>query len=78
MALTNNPNKTKTIERKWIAEARRRFSELKKETLLIPLQSIITNISDAERIQIDSFMVEFERLATEIILASPWQDKYIT
>jgi SPP1 gp7 family putative phage head morphogenesis protein len=78
MALTNNPNKTKTIEKKWRAEARRRFAELKKETLLIPLSSVVTNVTDSERIEIERFMVEFERLATALIITDPWQNKYQT
>lgn len=78
MALTNNPNKTKSIEKKWKSEARRRFSELESEMRQIPLSSVVVNISDAERIEIDNFMREFERLATALILADPWQNKYQT
>lgn len=78
MALTNNPNKTKTIEKKWRAEAKRRFAELKKETLLLSLNSIVTNINDSQRIEIERFMVEFERLSRDLITSNPWQNKYQT
>lgn len=78
MALTNNPNKTKSIEKKWKNEVRRRFSDLDSEMRQIPISSGVVNISDAERIEIDNFMREFERLATALILAEPWQNKYQT
>lgn len=78
MALTNNPNRTKSIERKWIAEAKRRFSELKREVKLLAIPLLVINISDNEFSAIDKFILEFERLMVLLVTSSPWQNKYQT
>lgn len=76
MALTNNPNKTKTLEKQWNREITRRFSELLRGMLEIPLVSVVTNISQEEQFQIDNFTQQFDALNFLTLLSEPWQNKY--
>ena len=76
MALTNNPNKTKGIEKRWNREITRRFRALTKGILEIPLVSVVTNVDAAEQAQIDSFMQQFNSLSFLTLMSDPWQNKY--
>jgi hypothetical protein len=78
MALTKSPNKSKSIERKWISEANKRFKLLKSEMIKLPLNAEVLNVSSAQRIEIDRFMFEFELLAKQLVLNDPWQNKFQT
>lgn len=78
MALTNNPNKAKGIEKRWRAEARRKFAELKRFMRDIPLVSITTNVDAQEQARIDVFQQTFDREAIGLFLTAPWQNKYQT
>lgn len=73
-----NPNKSKGIEKRWKAEIARRFKALDAAMRLIPISSNVTNVTDLERLDIDRFIAEFERLAIAAILNSPWQNPYQT
>lgn len=78
MALTNNPNKTKTLEKRWRAEINRRYAQLKAEMLLIPVPTMITNVDTVTQSVIDDFLALFNRRAIGILLSTPWQNKYQT
>jgi len=76
--VAKNPNKTFTIEKLWLAEANRRFSNLNRLMREIPIPSITVNVNDEVRSFIDAFIKEFERIAILQILNSPWQSNYQT
>ena len=78
MALTNNPNKTKSIEKQLNREISRKFRELNSFMLTLPLTSITTNVSASQQAQINAFMQQFEERAIGIFLSLPWQNKYQT
>lgn len=81
MALTNNPNKTKTIEKAWNREISKRWAKFTAAVEEIPLGSIITNITDPEQAEIDRFLETYEFLANLILLGTDggeWQNKYQT
>lgn len=78
MALTNNPNKTKSIEKQWNREISRKFKELNDFMLTLPLTSITANVSATQQAQINAFMQQFEERAIGIFLSLPWQNKYQT
>ncbi len=76
MALTNNPNKTKGLERRWNKEITRRFRDLLRGMLAIPLNSVVTNVDAIEQFQIDNFVQQFDALNFLLIMSEPWQNKY--
>jgi len=81
MALTNNPNRTKTIEKAWNREISKRWSRFFSAVKKIPLSSITTNITDPEQAEIDRFLETYEFLANLILLGDDrgsWQNKYQT
>ena len=77
MAITNNPNKTKTIEKRWLAEINRRWSEFVLGVKDLPINSVV-NLDDQEKSETDAFVLGFSSLAFQLILSEPWQNKYQT
>ncbi len=84
--LTNNPTKTRTIEKAWLRETRRRWREFKKQVTdeLLRQQARALTIN-AEAIALDdsqlrAFMVFYQRKIEELLLgtSSPpnWQARY--
>lgn len=88
MALTNNPNKTKSIEKKWNREINRRWANFWSEIKKIPLGSIVTNLDDEETKEEEFFLLAFANFAYSILLGGvvsdlidvlgQWQNKYQT
>jgi len=81
MALTNNPNKTRRIEKQWNNEIDLRWDQFLIAFKKIPVESLVTNIDDQEQFDIDQFLFAFSLLATEILLGGEngeWQNKYQT
>lgn len=78
MAITNNPNKTKTIEKRWLAEINRRWAGFTNAVEELPINSIVTNLDDREKNEVDAFLLGFDSLALTWLLAEPWQNKYQT
>lgn len=79
MALTNNPNKTKSIEKKWRAEINRRWSLAWNRIKEIPLIDIVVNLSSEEQVEVDSFIDEFTIIVLLVLLSNnraAWQNKY--
>ena len=78
MALTNNPNRTRMIEKKWLREIRDKISSLKKSMLEIPLSSLTTNVTAEQQQQINQFMTAFREQAIGLFLSDDWQNVYQT
>jgi len=78
MALTNNPNKSKSIEKAWDREISRKYKELNDFMLTLPLTSITANVSASQQAKINAFMQAFEERAIGIFISTPWQNKYQT
>lgn len=83
MALTNNPNKTKTIEKNWNREINNRWSRFWLAVKDIPLNSMVNNIDDQEQSELDQFMILFLLMSNQILLgdeigSAEWQNKYQT
>lgn len=78
MALSNNPNKTKTIEKRWIADIKRRARKLKDAMLNIPLSSVATNVTASQQAEINAFMAKFKETTIGLFLSTPWQNVYQT
>lgn len=77
MAITSNPNKTKTIEKRWLAEINRRWSDFVSGVKELPINSVV-NLDDQEKEETDAFVLGFSSLAFQFILSEPWQNKYQT
>ncbi len=81
MALTNNPNKSRRIEKQWNDEIDLRWSKFWVEFNKIPLDDLTLNIDDQDQFNIDQFLFSFSSLATQILLGGEngeWQNKYQT
>jgi SPP1 gp7 family putative phage head morphogenesis protein len=81
MALTNNPNKTRRIEKQWNDEIDLRWSKFWIEFKKIPLEKLVLNIDDQDQFNIDEFLFSFSSLAMQILLGGDngaWQNKYQT
>ncbi len=83
MPLTNNPNKTKTIEKRWRNEIRARFREFSQQYKQLPLlaNAIVINVDEEEQQENDLFIAAFTALAISILLGGEnqqgqWQNKY--
>ncbi len=71
--LSNNPNKTKSIEQKWNNEITKRFNELIKQVKSFKFNKIIKN---SENDNSDEFLALLLLLVTKIFLTISWQEKY--
>ena len=78
MALSNNPNKTRSIEKAWNSEINRKYKALNKFMLSLPLTSITTNVDASQQAEIDAFMAKYEERAIGIFLSADWQNSYQT
>lgn len=81
MALTNNPNKTKSIEKKWNREISVRWKTFISEFKKIDISDLIINIDDQQKFVMDMFIRDFEILVTRVLLGGgdgAWQNKYQT
>ena len=78
MALSRNPNRTKSIEKAWLREIKRKFKRFNSYMLSLPLTSITNNVTAAQQAQIDIFMKGMREEAIGILLSTPWQNKYQT
>jgi hypothetical protein len=78
MALSNNPNKTRTIEKRWLADIARKAADLKSFMREIPLSSVVTNVTYEQQQEINAFMAKFEERAIGLYLSVPWQNEYQT
>ena len=79
MALTNNPNLSRGIEKRWRKEINKRFSLFLKRVLPYSNRSPFTfNVSDQEQQEIDQYMAEFTAFIITILLSNDWQNKYQT
>lgn len=76
--LTNNPNKTRTIEKNWLREIRRKFKQLNDFMLELPLSSVVVNITAQQQAEINQFMQAYREEAISIFLSLPWQNEYQT
>lgn len=81
MPLTNNPNKTKTIEKNWDREISTRWTQFWLAVQKIQFNSVIINLDDSEQAEVDRFLEIFALLVTQILLGGndgEWQNKYQT
>lgn len=81
MALTNNPNKTRTIEKRWNQEINVRWARFFAAISNLPLSSLVTNLDDEEEDEVNIFLLAFASLADQILLSGnsgEWQNKYQT
>lgn len=78
MAITNNPNKSKSIEKAWDREISRKFKELNDFMLTLPLSPIVTNVNAQQQAEINAFMAEFTEQTIGIMLSTNWQNPYQT
>jgi len=82
MALTNNPNLSRGIEKRWRREINKRFKEFIDAALPFTASSPFTfNVSDAQQQEVDQYMAEFSAFVTAILLGGDtgeWQNKYQT
>lgn len=78
MALTNNPNKTKSIEKKWNREIKNRWGLAWAEIKKLSLNSMIANLDDQEQSEVDIFLASFAAIVNAILLGGDWQNKYQT
>lgn len=81
MALTNNPNKTRTIEKRWNQEISVRWSRFFAAINKLPLSSLVINLDDEDQGEVNLFLLAFASLADQILLSGnggEWQNKYQT
>ncbi len=76
--LTNNPNKTKTIEKRWFSEIARKFKRLNDFMLTLPLSPIVINITADQQAEINAFMTAKKQEAIGIFFSDRWQQAYQT
>lgn len=76
--LTNNPNKSKSIELAWDRERKRKFRKLKNFMLSLPLSEVKTNVSAQEQAEINAFMSSLREEAVGVMLSTDWQNSYQT
>jgi SPP1 gp7 family putative phage head morphogenesis protein len=78
MALSRNPNKTRTIEKAWDREIKRRFKQLKDVVFAIPMSGIVTNITAEQQAEINAFIAQMQETAIGILMSTNWQNEFQT
>ena len=81
MALTNNPNKTSRIEKRWNKEIDLRWGQFSLAIDKLPVDKLVLNIDDQEQSDIDQFLAAFSSVAIAILLdnsGGAWQNKHQT
>lgn len=79
--LSNNPNKSIRIEKKWNKEVDHRWGQLGLAVEKLNVDKIVLNIDDQEQFDIDQYLFSFSSLAIEILLGGnngEWQNQYQT
>jgi uncharacterized protein with gpF-like domain len=75
VALTSNPNKTRTLERKWKSEVNRRFASAWKDIRKISSNQI-TNFSDTKELELSLYIAELRRILNSNLYPPEWQNVY--
>lgn len=77
MAISDNPTKTRGIEKAWNREINKRFSEFKKSVIgeIKALNQITVNQFDVNPDQLRAYMIFFQRELDRLIVGD-WQEKY--
>lgn len=77
MAISDNPTKTRGIEKAWNREINKRFSEFQKSVIgnLRDLSQLTVNQFNANPDQLRAYMLFFQRELDRLIVGD-WQEKY--
>ena len=79
MALTNNPNLSRGIEKRWRGEINKRWRRFSDAVIprLSGIASLTLNVDNQQQKEIDDYISAFE-VAMLIVLLGDWQNKYQT
>ena len=77
VAISNNPTKTRGIEKAWLREINKRFPEFQKSVIgnLRALNQLTVNEFNVNPDQLRAYMLFFQRELDRFIVGD-WQDKY--
>jgi len=78
MTLSKNPTLTKTIEKRYIADIRRRFSKLRRDILArLKFENLILNAFEMDASRQRVFIAWLELEIERLFFSTSWQEQYL-